>query len=149
MHRTKRYCSHSVTLVTFAPHVLAQLDSTTAAEIQGTGCHCLPCKWISCTVSSSGALPLLYSPGMAPSAQNSADGKLTTLQLRLAFCALISASTPALRQSCRPLSSSHRPDLSMTGDTQRQHGLRLSGSVYATASDISGFEQGGIGRDSL
>ncbi|KAI0250728.1 hypothetical protein BJV78DRAFT_531254 [Lactifluus subvellereus] len=60
-YRETYMCSHSVTLVTIALHALAQLDWTTAAEIQGTVCHGLQYCTALCTVSSLDALPSLYS----------------------------------------------------------------------------------------
>ena len=60
--------------------------------------------------------------------QNSADGKLTTSQLRLAFSALTSsasASTPAMGKFCLSSLLSTLSGLSEKEDAQRRHRLRL------------------------
>ncbi|KAH9980191.1 hypothetical protein BGW80DRAFT_1163428 [Lactifluus volemus] len=115
-HRETYESSHSAILALFAAHALGQPDSTTVAELRGT------------RVPQSTFVEKIVPFYVRCLLENSADGKLTTPQLRLAFGALISsasASTPTLGQFCLSSLISTLSGLSTTEDAKRRHRLHL------------------------
>ncbi|KAI0248594.1 hypothetical protein BJV78DRAFT_786419 [Lactifluus subvellereus] len=106
--------SHSVILAIFAAHALAQPDSTTVAEMQGT------------RVLWPTFVEKIVPFNIQCLLENSGDGKLMTPQLCLAFCALTGAH-PCAGAILPLLSPLHtlRPFHLHDGGCQRRHRLRL------------------------
>jgi len=111
-HRETYESSHSVILAIFA----AQQGSIMAAKVQGTGV-----RWPTFVEK---IVPFYVRCLL----ENSADGKLTTTQLRLAYGSLTSSasgSSPAMGQFCLSSLLSTLAGLSSADAAQRRHRLRL------------------------
>ncbi|KAH9989689.1 hypothetical protein BJV74DRAFT_922453 [Russula compacta] len=112
-HRETYESSHSVILAIFA----AQPGSRTAvAEVQGIG------------VQQPAFVEKVVPFYVQCLLENSADGKLTTAQLRLAYSALMSSASgnaPAMGQFCLSSLLSALTGLSEADDAPRRHRLRL------------------------
>lgn len=128
-HRETYESAHSTILAIFA----AQVGSTTSTEDQGIGVgrptfveKIVP-FYMQCLLEVRPVV-LFYFLSVVEYIQNSADGKLTTPQLRLAYNALTgsaSGNAPAMGQLCLSSLVSLLTRLSEVGDAQRRHRLRL------------------------